>query len=165
MYERNGSGWILNSLQSLETVAWSLDPLRASAHHKLPTWIVSKRAVTNLMRTGFECFKWAFLAGMHPIQSIPTRLSKYQQFEGLYDFSTLMYPVPLKNIQIFCNISERLLYQCVWSRWNSSGWWTWNHIPSESNSEQNLYTTRKSSLQRKGWNIPLFYNQELQPSR
>ena len=106
VYERNGSGWILNILHSLETVVWSLDPLRASAHHKLPTWIVSKRAVTNVKSTGFECFKWAFLAGMHPTQSDSSRLLKYQQLEGLYDFSTLMYPVPLKDIERFCKVND-----------------------------------------------------------
>ena len=37
VYERNGSGWILNILQSLETIIRILDPLRASAHHKPPT--------------------------------------------------------------------------------------------------------------------------------
>ena len=106
VYERNGSGWILNSLQPLETVLWSLDPLRASAHHKLPTWIVNKRAVTNVRSPGFECFKWIFLVGMHPIQSHPSRLSKYQQFEGLYDFSTLMYPVPLMDIEKCCKVNN-----------------------------------------------------------
>ena len=106
VYERNGSGWILDSLQSLETVVWSLGPLLASAHHKLPTWIVSKRAVISVKSPGFECFKWAFLAGMHPTQSHSSRLSKYQQFAGLYGFSTLMYPVPLKDIERFCKVND-----------------------------------------------------------
>ena len=43
-----------------------------------------------------------FLASMHPTQSNPSLLTKYQQFEGLYDFSSLMYPVPLKDIERFC---------------------------------------------------------------
>ena len=106
VYERNGSGWILGSLQSLETLVWSLDPLRASAHHKLPAWIVSKRAVTSVKSPGYECFKWAFLAGMHSAQNDPSRVSKYQQFEELYDFNTLTYPVPLKDIDRFCKLND-----------------------------------------------------------
>ena len=106
VYERNRSMWILNSLQSMDTAVCSLDPLRASAQHKLLTWIVSKRAVTNVKSPGFEGFKWAFLAGMHPTQSDSSRLSKYQQFEGLYDFSTVTYLVPLKDIERFCKVND-----------------------------------------------------------
>ena len=104
VYECNGSGWILHSLQSLETVEWSLDPLLASVHHKLPAWIVSKRAVTNVKIPVFECFKWAFLAGMHPIKGDPSRLSKYQQFQGLYGSNT--YSVSLKDIDRFCRVNN-----------------------------------------------------------
>jgi len=102
VYERNGSGWILSYLEALDITVWELDPLRASSYHKLPAWIVSKRAVTNVKNTGNDCFKWAFLAGMHPISINSERMSKYVEFEKEYDFTSLHYPVPLKEIDTFC---------------------------------------------------------------
>ena len=106
MYTNVGSGWILHSLQSLETVAWSLDSLQASANHQFPECIRHKNDVLNLKSPGFKYFKWAFLAGMHPTTHNSSRLSKYQQFEGLYDFNTLTYPVTLKDIDRFCNVNN-----------------------------------------------------------
>ena len=41
------------------------DPLPASAFVPLLRWIVDKKAVTNVIGTGGDCFKWAILAGMH----------------------------------------------------------------------------------------------------
>ena len=102
VYERNGSGWVLSRLEALKITIWQLDPLRASSYRRLPTWIINKHAVTNERNTGNDCFKWAFLAGMHPTKRDSDRLMKYKSFQSKYDFSPLTYPVPLKDIDRFC---------------------------------------------------------------
>ena len=43
----------------MELSLWYLDPLRASAFVTLPKWIRDKRAVTNIIGTGDDCFKLA----------------------------------------------------------------------------------------------------------
>ena len=82
----------MSRLEALAIAIWQLDPLGASSYHRLPAWIINKRAVTNVRNTGNDCFKWAFLAGMHPIKRNSGRLKKEESFESKYDFSSLTYP-------------------------------------------------------------------------
>ena len=63
VYEHNGSGWVFSNFASLH-------PLRASAFVQLPQWIREKKAVTNVTGTGDDYFKWAVLAGMHPVSRL-----------------------------------------------------------------------------------------------
>ena len=66
IYEHNGSGWVFSHFASLQLTLWHLDPLRASAFVPLQRWIRDKKATTNIIVTGDDCFKCAVLAGMHP---------------------------------------------------------------------------------------------------
>ena len=73
---------------------WHLDPLRASAFVPLPKWIRDKRAVINVAGTGDDCFKWAVLAGLHPVIDNSNLMGNYIEHVSKYDFSNLKYPVP-----------------------------------------------------------------------
>ena len=86
---------------SLELSLWHLDPLRASAFVPLPKWIKNKRAVTNIVGTGNDCFKWEVLAGLHPATVQPHRMENYLPYIDLYDFSSLSFPVPLSAVTPF----------------------------------------------------------------
>ena len=101
LFQRNGSGWVLPRVNSLDLTLWELDPLRGSSYHELPMWIKNKRAVINVNNIGQDCFKWAFLAGMHPISNHRNKTYSYTMYVELYEFSTLKYPVPQKDIATF----------------------------------------------------------------
>ena len=60
-------------------------PLRSSAFVPLPSWIQTRRAVVNIRGTGKDCFKWAVLAGMHPVDAYGDRMSKYTEHVAKYD--------------------------------------------------------------------------------
>ena len=75
--------------------------LRAIAIVPLPHWIQAKRAVVNVTGTGDDCFKWAVLAGMHPVDRHADRTSKYVEHVKKYNFSSLRFPVPLFSIGSF----------------------------------------------------------------
>ena len=77
VYEQNGSGWVFSNFVSMELSLWHLDPLRASAFVRLPKRIRDKRAVTNVVDTGDDCFKWAVLAELHPATDHPERMENY----------------------------------------------------------------------------------------
>ena len=94
VYEHNGSGWVFSNFVSLELSLWHLDPLRASAFVPLPKWIRDKHAVTNIVGTGDDCFKWAVLAALHPVTDHSNRMEDYLQYVNLYGFSSLSFPVP-----------------------------------------------------------------------
>ena len=101
VYEQNGSGWVFSNFVPMELTLWHHDPLSASAFVPLPKWIRDKRAVTNVVGTGDDCFKWAVLAGVHPADCNPERMENYLPYANLYDFSNLNYPVPLSSITPF----------------------------------------------------------------
>ena len=102
VYEHNGSGWVFSYFASLQLTLWHLHPLRASTFVPLPRWIQEKkRAVVNVVGTGDDCFKWAVLAGMHPVGNHGDRMSKYEEHVCKYDFSSLRFPVPLSSIGSF----------------------------------------------------------------
>ena len=101
VYEHNGSGWVFSSFVSLQLTLWHLDPLRASAFVPLPKWIKDKHAVTNIVGTGDDCFKWAVLAGLHPVADHPHRMESYIDHVNKYAFSSLTFPVPLSAVASF----------------------------------------------------------------
>ena len=78
IYEHNGSGWVFSHFASLQLTLWHLDPLLVSAFVPLPQWIRDKKATTNIIGTGNDCFKWEVLAGMHPtMDNHPNRMVNY----------------------------------------------------------------------------------------
>ena len=106
VYEQNGSGWVFSNFVSVKLTLWHLDPLRASAIVPLPKWIRDKRAVTNVVCTGDDCFKCGVLAGLHPAVDNPSRMENYLPYVNLYDFSNLNYPVPLSSIAPFAKKND-----------------------------------------------------------
>ena len=68
---------------SLQLSLWHLDPLRASVFVPLPNWIQMRRAVVNIRGTGNDCFKWAVLAGMHPVDVHGDRMIQYTVYSIL----------------------------------------------------------------------------------
>ena len=98
VYGQNDSGWVFSNFVSLQLSLWHLDPLSASAFVQLPTLIQTRRAVVNIRGTGDDCFKWAVLAGMHPVDANAHRVSQYTEHISKYGFSTLHSPVPLSFV-------------------------------------------------------------------
>ena len=88
-YEQCGSGWILCHLRALDTTIWKLDPLRASStFHRLPWWIINKRAIVNVLnKNDLYCFKWSVLAALHKPTNEKHKnfTSSYTKYEQEYD--------------------------------------------------------------------------------
>ena len=85
----------------VQLTLWQLDPLRGSAYIPLPRWIQTRRAVVNATGTGDDCFKWAILAGKHPVDVHADRRGKYVEHMDKFDFSSLSFPVPLQAVGPF----------------------------------------------------------------
>jgi hypothetical protein len=70
----------------------------------IPKKLQLKRAIVNPLSSGVECFKWAFLAGMHygDVQgSHRERIHKYKRFERWYDFSSTKFPATIRDVEKF----------------------------------------------------------------
>ena len=91
---------------SLQLSLWHLDPLRASAFVPLPDWIQTRRVVVNIRGTGNDCFRWAVLADMHPVDVHGDRMIQYTEHESKYDFSSLHFPVPLSSVGSFATTNN-----------------------------------------------------------
>ena len=107
MYEQNDSGWVFSKFVSLQLSLWRLDPLRANVFVPQPNWTLTRRAVVNIRGTGYDCFKCAVLAGMHPVDAHGGRMSQYTEHISKYDFSSLHFPVPLLSISRFIHTRSR----------------------------------------------------------
>ena len=106
IYEQNGSSWGFSNFLSLQLSLWHLDPLRASAFVLVPNWIQTRGAVVNIRGTGNDCFKWAVLAGMHPVYAHGDLMIQYTEHVGKYDFSSLHLPVPLSFVFSFATTNN-----------------------------------------------------------
>ena len=100
------------NVASLQLTLWHLDPLRASVFVPLPHWIQAKRDVVNVRGTGYNCFKWAVLAGMHPVDDNAHRMDKHVEHVNKYDFSSLHFPVPLFSIGSFATANNLSINVC-----------------------------------------------------
>ena len=76
VFELNGSGWVFSHFESLQLTLWQLNPLRGSVYIPLPRWTQTQIPVVNV--TG-DCFKWAVLAGMHPVDVNADRMGQYAE--------------------------------------------------------------------------------------
>ena len=112
VFELNGSEWVFSHFQDLQLTLWQLDLLRGSAYIPLPRWIQTRRAVVNVAGTDDDCFKWAILAGMHPVETNAHRRLKYAEHMGKYDFSSLSFPVPLQAVGPFA-LRNKHVYQRI----------------------------------------------------
>ena len=101
VFELNGSGWVFSHFHDLQLTLWQLVPLRGFAYIPLPRWIQTRRAVANVAGTGDDCFKWAILAGMYPVDVNADRRVKYAEHMGKYDFSSFPLPAPLQAVGPF----------------------------------------------------------------
>ena len=63
---REGSGWSVKQVSSLELHIASYKPISASSYIKTPRFIASKKAVINVQNQDNKCFIWSILAALHP---------------------------------------------------------------------------------------------------
>jgi hypothetical protein len=62
-------------------------PLTGSTHFPVPKSISNSKAVINIHNNDYKCFAHAILAGIHPTEKHPERVSKYLPYEHqLYAF-------------------------------------------------------------------------------
>ena len=75
--------------------------VHGSAYIPLTRWIQTRRAVIDVSGIGEDCFKWAILAGMYPVDVHADHRGKYVEHMGRYDFSSLSFPVSLQSVGPF----------------------------------------------------------------
>jgi hypothetical protein len=108
-FERDGSGWTIDSIIKLELSNAEYVPLQGSSYIPLPKKIQDKIVVLNIKNDLKKCFTWSILAALHPVTNAeshnPDRVSHYKQFEHDLIVDGIDFPVPISKFEKQNNIS------------------------------------------------------------
>ena len=77
--------------------------MRASSFITQPYPIKKKRACLNVKNKNDECFRWAVLSALFPVNGNdhPERVSHYKPRKGIFYFTGIKFPVTLMNVPKF----------------------------------------------------------------
>jgi hypothetical protein len=101
-YQREGSGWRFDGVISCQIHISKYTPLRGSSYIELPKEIKLKHCCINVKNKDNECFKWAVLSALHPVdRKNSDRVSKYQEHCDKYDWTGISYPTQKTEIPLF----------------------------------------------------------------
>jgi len=99
-YCSRGSGFTLQSIDSLLLGVYKYTPMSGSSYIELPKSVADKRAIINPENNDQQCFKWAILA-KHVTGENKFRISKnYTDHEDL-SFEDISFPTSLRDILKF----------------------------------------------------------------
>ena len=92
---RDGSGFILAEIYSLNLNIVTFNPLSGSAWSELPKFLKNKKAIINVKNEDDMCFAYAIASALHPVDHghHPSRPNQYQQYFAEHNLDQLDYPV------------------------------------------------------------------------
>ena len=67
-YNKNGSNWIFNKVESLDIHTTKYDPIGGSSYMELPKELYLKKAIINIKNKDNECFRWCLLRHLNPVK-------------------------------------------------------------------------------------------------
>ena len=100
IFEMYGSGWQFDSVLGCDIRVAELRPFKGGSWMEVPEEIKWKKATLNIKTRGNFCFKWAVLSCLHNPKNCD-RASSYKDFEGMYDFDCISFPVSIRSIPKF----------------------------------------------------------------
>lgn len=100
-YMRDGSGWVFRTVTSAYLNVGRYQPLRGRSYIPLPKYIQAKKAVVNVKNDDTECFRWAILSALHPVDVHAERLSNYVSYKDELNFDGIKFPVTCKSWKRF----------------------------------------------------------------
>ena len=100
-FQEQESGWSLKIILNLTININKFNPMRGSSYIPLPDVIVRKKACVNVINHDNECFKWAILSALHPVQQNRNRVSSYYQYKNELNFNGIEFPVDPRQVGKF----------------------------------------------------------------
>jgi len=94
---REGSGWLIDSVNKHFVNINKYKPLNGSSYIKLPVELQNaKKGIINMKNEDNECFRWCHLRYLHPTTSHPERISKKLKIKDV-NYAGVEFPVSLKH--------------------------------------------------------------------
>jgi hypothetical protein len=100
-FQREGSGWILEEVVSIEVHTATYEPLVGSSYLDLPQAIAKTKCIINIQNKDDKCFLWSVLAHLHPASKDKNRVSKYKEYMDELDITGLSFPMKVSQVRIF----------------------------------------------------------------
>ena len=94
-----GSGWVIDRIDSLYINVTLYKPLNGSSYMELPTELKNpKKGLINIKNKDYECFRWCHIRHLNPQTEHPERIKKEdkQSIEGL-NYEGIEFPVSQKH--------------------------------------------------------------------
>lgn len=73
--------------------------MQAGSYIPLPLFIQKKKACVNVQNKDNECFKWAILSALNPVENNANRVSKYKERENKLMFNNINFPAEPNKYQ------------------------------------------------------------------
>ena len=98
-YERLGSGWIFDGLNSAHVEVAKYSPLAASGAMSTPKKLKSMRSILNVKSPDNKCFLYCLLAKIYPVNTKKAeRHTKYLPYANKINMGSVQFPVKVKDI-------------------------------------------------------------------
>jgi hypothetical protein len=105
-FQREGSGWNLDTIESVEINVGEYVPLMGSSYIPLPKHLINKKAIINVRNDDQRCFAWSVIAALHPATNHVDRITNYTPYFDVLNFSGIDFPTPLSQISRFENLNN-----------------------------------------------------------
>ena len=95
-----GSGWIVELVESHYLNVVEYKPMNGSSYIKLPTELQnSKKGLINIKNKDNECFRWCHIRHLNPQDKYPQRIKKSDKsFVNEFNYKDIEFPVTIKQI-------------------------------------------------------------------
>ena len=103
-YMEEGSGWTLDSVVNITIHMAAYNPLHGATYLPTPKKLDDRKAIVNVYNTdNNECFVWAVLAGLLPVDRNTSRVSKYVEAQNavsvnVFGYEDAVYPLRLTEL-------------------------------------------------------------------
>merc|ERR1712055_508885 len=98
---KDGSGWIIQSIDEFHLKICKYTPLQGSSYIKLPNKIENSLSVVNVQNEDNKCFLYSVLAKLHPVKDNPQRVSNYEPYLKELKTDGITMPMRLQQIPKF----------------------------------------------------------------
>ena len=98
---RDGSGWILEQVISLDISIAKFRPIKGNTYVDLPKHLKKKRAIINVKNNDDFCFVWSVLAALYPPKFHAERIEQYRKHFNELNISGINFPMQIGDIHKF----------------------------------------------------------------
>ena len=105
--DMQGSGWNVQGINHLKIYFHKTNPINGMTYVEFP---IRTKAILNIQNNVMYCFLWSSLAGIHPVNENPHRVSKYIPYQNELKLTDIDFinGMRITDIHKFENLNNQL---------------------------------------------------------